>query len=79
MEKLKKSIDTIDHENIRILSHKMKGSSANLGAKEFSELCGKMEEKVKINELKIQLRQSFAKTMKEFKNYLTGLNRKINI
>ncbi len=78
---LKKLIDQKDIEEIRMLAHKMKGSSANLGAIEFSKLCNEMEEKAKkgdlgdFSDLFDQLLEIYEITQKEFKSYLTGINR----
>jgi len=74
-------IDIKDTEEIRMLAHKMKGSSANLGAKEFSKLCNKMEEKAKkgdlsdFSDLYDQFMEIYEKTQEEFKSYLASIDR----
>jgi PAS domain S-box-containing protein len=85
LELMKKLIDIKDADEIRMLAHKMKGCSANLGAKTFSELCSEMEEKAKASDLNgfsklvARLLKIYHVTIKEYKNYLVENGRKIDI
>jgi len=85
IEKLKTILEAENEEELRMLAHKMKGAAANLGAKKFAELCSKMEDKAKqddlkdISELIDQLIETADKTWNEYKNYLIKLGHQINI
>jgi CheY-like chemotaxis protein len=85
LENLKKLIGTKTYEEVIMLSHKMKGSSANLGAKGFSELCAEIEKKTKNNdmngllEILNDLQNSYEQTKNEFINYLSAIGREMEI
>jgi len=72
LECLSKAITAVDYSNIRQISHRLKGSSLNLGASELAILLGEIESGGKAKE-KIDYSQLLEKVRVEFSEALSCL------
>ncbi len=49
LKAMKKALDNNNYEEIRSLAHQLKGSSGNLGAMQFHDICAKIDKEIKQN------------------------------
>ncbi|MEA3499744.1 MAG: Hpt domain-containing protein, partial [Candidatus Marinimicrobia bacterium] len=81
MQTLKDCIKNEDFENLGFVSHEIKGSSANLGAKSLSEICHTIEMKAKSEDITNleedidALEKMFDSTKIEFDKYISEKRR----
>jgi PAS domain S-box-containing protein len=72
-------------KELEMISHRIKGSAANLGAKGFAKCCFKIETKARnenFNNLKLnydELNHVFVKTVEEYKLYFVEIGKKLVI
>ena len=80
LSKLATAVSRVDFPQIMATAHNLKGIAANIGALQFTEICGKMEAFGKSNsiqeirELDGKLREEIAmvkKLLKDYGNFLT--------
>ncbi|MDO9577881.1 MAG: response regulator [Candidatus Cloacimonadales bacterium] len=81
IELLKEHYQQNEAKDVQAIAHKMKGASANLGAKEFAKICFEIEMKGKNNNLSRvgklleQLEESMHYSMEEYENYFKNLEK----
>ena len=55
IQRLHRGQQTANAADVRMVAHSMKSSSANLGAKAFSQLCDQIEEQARVGTLTLDL------------------------
>ena len=82
---MKELVKKNDAKELEMVSHKIKGSAANLGAKGFAKSCYKIEKKARLNNLHNmdinfqELNHVYVKTIEEYKNFLLSINKQLII